>query len=137
MAVSGRYNRRVDFVPYQRRSAYPLHNVPEPHMRNLQRRATNHHTSLPNVVGELLAERYGMEFKPSRRPPTATRTRDLYLRLPPPVLDAIRKEAHVRNVTMRTVILDAISDFFRLKRPAPTFVEPGKRPGRPPERTPA
>jgi hypothetical protein len=140
VVVTERYNHPVGsdrFVPYQRRRGYPLNSVPEPHMRNLHRRAHSKHTSLTNVAGEIFARRYGILFSPSRRGPREQDSNDLHLRLPVDVLDAVREEAEGRNVTIRTVMLDAISDEFRLKRPAPTTVEPGKIPGRPRERTPA
>lgn len=120
------------FVPYVRREGYILNHVPDLHLRRLQDRAYRLHTSVADVMVSLLAARYGLGYHPSGRPPRGATTKSLSLRLPVEVIAAVRKEAESRNVTIRTVMLDAVSDSFRLKRPAPTSVTPGKRPGRPP-----
>jgi hypothetical protein len=127
------------FVPYGQRVGYLLNNVPEAHMRRLYKRAEKQKTSMTNVVGEILAARYGIGFVASTRPQLlAFQTRgNLSLRLPLAVLEAARTEADARAVTIRTVLLDALSEALRLRPPAPTSVDPAKRPGRPrTERTP-
>ena len=122
------------FVPYQQRAGYLLKDVPERLMRRLMRQAVKEETSLTNVVGRILAERYEIRFTQSVRPQffaTVHLPSSLSLRLPPLILDAVETEANERQVTMRTVLLDALSKEFKLKAPSPTAVAPGKRPGRP------
>jgi predicted HicB family RNase H-like nuclease len=118
----------TDFVPYSQRVQYILHGVPATFQRRLQREAR--HRSVANVVNEILADRYRIPYEPSRRGPKGTNgSSTLMLRLPPAVHAGISGEADARSVTMRTVILDALGEAFKLKAPPPTTV--GKRPGRP------
>lgn len=120
------------FIPYQERVGYLLNSVPEPHMRRLIKRAEREKTSITNVVVGILAESFGVPFVPSGRPQTQFQIAgSLSLRLPLAVLDAARAEADRRSVTIRTVMLDALSEALRLKPPPPTSVDPAKRPGRP------
>ena len=119
------------FVPYAQRGGYLLNGVPGPHMRRLSARAKRENTSIANVVSTILSERCAIPFEPSPRPfLVAGESEQLSLRLPLAVLDCIRAEAEKRGVTMRTVILDGLSDSLKLKAPPPTTVGPN-RPGRP------
>ncbi len=121
------------FVPYQQRVGYLLNNVPETIMRRLHRTAAKEKTSMTNIVGEILSERYRVDFIPSARPQllSSSPTRNLSLRLPALMMQAARREADDRAVTIRTVLLDALAEALRLKPPPPTSVDPAKRPGRP------
>lgn len=122
-------------MPYVERQGYLLNDVPAPHMRHIAKRARSRNTSLTNVAGQLLAERYSLVFEESTRRNKNGATGDtLALRLPVEVMEAVRAEADERSVTIRTVMLDALSDSFGLKRPKPTHVDPARRPGRPKER---
>jgi hypothetical protein len=54
----------------------------------------------------------------------------LSVRVPAEVMDCLREEADDQRITIRSVILNALADEFKLKRPPATFVAPGSRPGR-------
>lgn len=126
-----RYNRRVGFVPYTQRHGYILNGVPKPHMRRLQKESTRRDTSVTNVVGQILANRYQLAFSPSTRNHVPVHDgATVSFRLPHELFTAVTHEAISRNVTVRSVILDALSQSFKLKAPEPTPV-PGRRPGRP------
>ena len=123
------------FVPYTVRTGYLLNGIPPAHQRRLHKRAVKQNTSVANVIGQILADRYGIDFQPSGRPliaPTVAAASGRFsLRLPQEVVDAVRAEADVRAVTMRSVMIDALSEALKLKSPPPTAVDPVKRPGRP------
>ena len=80
-------------------------------------------TSLNNVVGEILAERYKLEFEPTNRATfdQAPETRALYLRLPEDLMAKVRREA--RKSSVRYVLLQAFADHYALD----LAVEPPKR----------
>jgi hypothetical protein len=120
-------------VPYKQREGYVLNGVPGPHMRRLTRLAEKQNTSLTNVAGSILASEYEVEFERSdrKKPPANPEATTLYLMLPIEVLESIRWEAAKQSVTMRSVMLEHLSDHLGLKAPRPTHVDPGKRPGRP------
>lgn len=120
-----------EFVPYEEREGYLLNNVPTAHMRRLTKLARKRDTSLTNVAGQILADRYGLDFEQSTRRNISTESDRVLFRLPPSVMTSVRHEAALREVTIRTVMLDALSESFGLKRPAPTHIDPAKRPGRP------
>lgn len=124
----------TDFIPYGQREGYLLNNVPPVHMRRLTKLAQARDTSLTNVAGQALADRYGLPFEPSTRRNVKSFRPNVLFKLPPEVMVSVRHEAALREVTIRTVMLDALSDSFRLKRPAPTHIDPARRPGRPKER---
>ena len=121
----------MGFVPYTHRHGYIVSNMPAPHMRRLAKQAERQNTSAANIVGRILADRYGLRFEPStrkqRRPLTEP---SLSVRLPDELWNAVEAEAVGRGITMRSVILDALSERFGLKAPEPTIVY-GRRPGRP------
>lgn len=120
-------------MPYKQREGYVLNGVPGPHMRRLTRLAEKRDTSLTNVAGSILADVYEVPFEEStRKKPTSNpEATTLYLMLPCALMNAIRIDAQVESVTIRSVMLEHLSEHLRLKSPEPTHVDPGKRPGRP------
>lgn len=124
----------AEFVPYSRRETYQLHNIPPAHLRNIRRRSIRRNTSYANIVAQVLSDRCGIPFAPSQRKMQALRDTtmpaSLSVRVPAEVMQCIREEAERESVTFRSVILNALSDAFGLKRPPVTHVEPGSRPGR-------
>lgn len=121
----------TEFVRYKNREGYLLNNVPPAHMARLTFLAQNRNTSLTNVAGLALAGRYGLPFEPSTRRNVTSSSNRVLFKLPPEVMVSVRHEAALRKVTIRTVMLDALSDAFGLKRPAPKHIDPARRPGRP------
>lgn len=121
----------TEFVRYKEREGYLLNNVPADHMARLTFLAQNRNTSLTNVAGLALADRYGLPFEPSTRRNVTSSSNRVLFKLPPEVMVSVRHEAALRKVTIRTVMLDALSDAFGLQRPAPTHIDPARRPGRP------
>lgn len=121
----------TEFVRYKEREGYLLNNVPSDHMARLTFLAQNRNTSLTNVAGLALADRYGLSFEPSTRRNVTSSSNRVLFKLPPEVMVSVRHEAALRKVTIRTVMLDALSDAFGLQRPAPTHIDPARRPGRP------
>lgn len=118
-------------MPYTHRHGYIVSNMPAPHMRRLAKQAERQNTSAANIVGSILAARYGLQFEPStRKHRQPLNTTVLSVRLPGELWAAVEAEAVGRGITMRSVILDALSDKFGLKAPEPTIVY-GRRPGRP------
>lgn len=123
----------AEFVPYTQRETYQLHRIPAAHMRNIGRRAVKRRTSYADVVTKVLCDRCDVPFIPSQRiRPLGTGwyTNSLSVRVPPEVMQCVRDEAEREQITIRSVILNALSDAFGLKRPPATHVEPGSRPGR-------
>lgn len=123
----------AEFVPYTQRETYQLHRVPKPHMRNIERRSVRRLTSRADVVTKILCERCDVPFSPSRRARIRINSAipsSLSVRVPANVMQCIRDEAEREQITIRSVILNALSDAFKLKRPPATHVEPGSRPGR-------
>lgn len=122
----------AEFVPYSRRETYQLHNIPAPHQRNIQRRAVKRNTSFANVVAQVMSDWCDTPFTPSQRMHRARMWNgsSLTVRLPVEVMDCIRRTAEEERCTIRSVMLNALSDAFGLKRPPVTHVEPGSRPGR-------
>lgn len=121
----------MGFVPYKQRHGYIVSNLPAPHLRRLAKQVAKQNTSATNIVGRIIADRYGLPFEPSaRKHPRPISDSSLSVRLPAELWAAVEGEAVERRVTMRSVILDALSDGLRLKAPEPTPVY-GRRPGRP------
>lgn len=125
----------AEFVPYSRRETYQLHNIPAAHMRNIGRRSAKRQTSWADVVARVLTEGCGYPFVPSQRrrygiTPHQMMTSSLSVRVPVEVMECIRGEADREQITIRSVILNMLSDAFGLKRPPVTHVDPGSRPGR-------
>jgi hypothetical protein len=123
----------AEFVPYSRRETYQLHNIPVPHMRNIARRSVKRRTSYANVVAQVLAEWCGIPFASSqrRRPgDSGWHKTSISVRVPVEVMDCLRATANEERCTIRSVMLNVLSDAFGLKRPPVTHVEPGSRPGR-------
>ncbi len=122
----------ADFVPYSRRETYQLHNIPPAVLRNIHRRCHQRHISYADVVAKVLTERCQIPFVPSQRRKVrlGTYNTSLSVRVPVEVMQCVREEAERDRITMRSVILNALSDAFGLKRPPTTHVEPGSRPGR-------
>jgi hypothetical protein len=122
----------ADFVPYSRRETYQLHNIPPAHLRNIHRRGATRSISYADVVAKVLTERCQIPFVPSqrRRLQEGSWNTSLSVRVPVEVMQCVREEAERDRITMRSVILNALSDAFGLKRPPTTHVEPGSRPGR-------
>lgn len=126
----------AEFVPYTQRETYQLHDIPLPHLRNIHRRSVKRNTSYANVVVKVLADRCDVPFVPSQRKrvlassPLNKIGDSLSVRVPVAVMNCVREEAEREQITIRSVILNALSDAFHLKRPPATHVEPGSRPGR-------
>ena len=122
----------AEFVPYTGRDTYHLHRIPRAHRRNIERRAAKANTSFANVVAKALADQCGIPYVPSQRQhqPVWMRTDSLVVRVPREVMDCIRDTAWREQITLRSAILNSLSDAFRLKRPPATHVEPGRQPGR-------
>jgi hypothetical protein len=123
----------AEFVPYSRRETYQLHNIPPAVLRNIGRRSIKRRTSYANVVAQILAARCQIPFASSQRhrPGGASwNNHSLSVRVPVEVMDCVRAEAEAERITIRSVILNALADEFKLKRPPATFVAPGSRPGR-------
>ncbi len=121
----------ADYVPYSQRETYHLHNIPPAHLRNIHRRSSSRSMSYADVVAKVLTERCNLPFVPSQRRglrPGSSNT-SLVVRVPAEVMRCVRDEAERDRITMRSVILNALSDAFGLKRPPTTHVEPGSRPG--------
>lgn len=122
----------AEFVPYTQRETYQLHNIPAAHMRNIGRRAVKRRTSYADVVTKVLCDRCDFPFAPSQRKGYVwgRRSDSLSVRVPTSVMQCVRDEADREQITIRSVILNALSDAFHLKRPPATHVDPGSRPGR-------
>lgn len=123
----------AEFVPYTQRETYQLHNIPAPHRRNIGKRSVKRRTSYADVVTKVLCDRCDVPFVPSqRRRPGVNEwsSASLSVRVPVDVMQCVRDEADREQITIRSVILNALSDAFGLKRPPSTHVNPGSRPGR-------
>ena len=122
----------TDFVPYKQRDTYQLHGIPPVLQRNIQRRATKQNTSFANIVGQALSDRCRIQFTPSQRKHRHLWQRgdSLVIRVPAEVMECIRDEARDRQITIRSVILNSLSESFGLKPPPVTHVVPGREPGR-------
>jgi hypothetical protein len=122
----------AEFVPYSRRETYQLHNIPPAVLRNIGRRSVKRRTSYANVVAKILADRCQIPFVDSqrRRYGQSWTNSSLSVRVPSEVMDCLRDEAEAERITIRSVILNALADEFKLRRPPVTHVEPGSRPGR-------
>jgi len=121
------------FVPYSGRDTYQLHGIPQAHRRNIERRAVKQNTSFANIVSQALADQCGITYAPSvrkHRPLTWLRSDSLVIRVPPEVMDCVRAHARHEQITLRSAMLNLLSDAFMLKRPVATHVEPGREPGR-------
>lgn len=119
-------------VPYRERVAYKLNGIPLGLRTALYRQSREEDTSYANLIGAKLAASYGLDFEASDRghangPPEDT----LLLRLPSTVWEAVKASADERGLSFRSVILEAIAESFGLEPPAPTTVNPKRRPGRP------
>jgi len=120
----------------EKRSSYLLNNVPEDLWEALRQDAASRETpatftsgngrtfpsqrtersgtSLNNVVGEILGERYKLKFEPTNRATfdQESDTRALYLRLPEDLMAKVRKEA--RRSSVRYVLLLAFAEHYCL-----------------------
>lgn len=121
----------AEFVPYTQRETYQLHNIPKAHLRNIGRRAVKKNMSYADVAAQAMAYQCGIPFVPSqrRRPQVGRESTSLSVRVPVDVMECIRLAADEERITIRSVMLNMLSDEFGLKRPSVTHVS-GKRPGR-------
>ncbi len=112
-------------------------------VEKLVKEAETRDTSIANIVSGVLAYELNVDFTPSDRHLRPEMKGEVYvrpsgqsigvtmnLRIPPAVLEAVRRTAHARLTSMRSVMLTALSQTFDLE---PHEARPvnGKRPGRP------
>jgi hypothetical protein len=119
------------FVPLEERDEYLLKNVPLALLKAIRRDSRERSTSLTNITGEIMAERYELAWEPSTRGHRASLSEDLFCRLPPAVMNAAISESKKREVTIRTVFLDALAEHYDHPVPAEKKVKPLSRAGRP------
>lgn len=123
----------AEFVPYTQRETYQLHNIPAAHMRNIRKRVNRQGASYADVVANVLAAQCGVPWARSGRRRLLDDlpwTTSLSVRVPVEVMNCIREVADREQITIRSAMLNALSDAFKLKRPPATHVDPGSRPGR-------
>ncbi len=122
---------------------YLLTDIPPALIDKLVKEAETRDTSIANIVSGVLAHDLGVEFTPSDRHLRPEMKGEVYirpsgqnigvtmnLRLPSTVMKAWRQEEALSGLTMRAIVLTALSDAFDLDPPE-TKTLSGKRPGRP------
>ncbi len=122
---------------------YLLTAIPEPLLARLIKEAETRDTSIANIVSGVLAHEFRVFFTPSDRHLRPELKDEVYvrpsgqsigitknLRIPWEVLEEVRALAKHRGVSMRSIILSALSQAFDLDDPGLDLVI-GKRPGRP------
>lgn len=92
-----------------------VRNVPETVKRVVVSVAALHGTTMADLIGTLLGEKYGVVYYPTgRKSQRASNGDQFMLSLPPEIIDGITKEARERRITESSVVLSAIADKFGL-----------------------
>lgn len=96
-------------------STYLLKRVPEGLKADIAYEAAAHATSHANVVRDILCAHYGMDCPPRRaylEPPWKPERDTIFMRLQPPLFQAIKEEAASRNTPQRDVILSILKAHY-------------------------
>ena len=91
---------------------YHLLNIPPDLLDAIRADSLRNDRSLNDIVNEVMAARYGFSWVSSERHNRPSSRDFIFCRLPATVLEAVRAESWVKQVTMRSIFLAALSEHY-------------------------